>query len=412
MTNATKALTASALLVLAGCQTASPVTSQTRPIEEALAGGLPPASAKIDPTYRNLTASKAQALSIDSNTAGIRHTNNVANQPNPVAAALRALNDCESARAARATPSTPCEILRKNELVIHSTAELNRGLPDTRPALLWRLSAASKPNAANVYIGGSIHVLKPTLRAPPSYFQALAASDALVFEIDDTELSPTEMQTLVQRYGNLPEGQTLANLMTPDEYTQVTHYVTALGVPEAMIRRMKPAMLLLQVGVLEYISMGYLAEHGVEATFRANKGERDLLALESIEQQLAAATALPLPLQTELLLETIAEADSANVEISNLVRAWLAGDEQQLNQLFNDNSDASPAAQQWMNDLLTKRNIGMAAGITNLLGSNRTYFVLVGAAHLVGRDSVIALLRNQGITATRLRHDALEIALP
>ena len=357
---------------------------------------------------------KAQALSHDLTGTGIEYTNNVATQPNPVAAALRALSDCEQARAARATASSACEIRRKDDILIHSTAELTNGLAANRPALLWRLSTADAPDkpTANVYIAGSIHVLKPTLQAPPSYTQALAESDTLVFEIDETLLPAEQMQSLIQRYGNLPNEQTLAELMSAADYANIINYTTRLGVPEALISRMKPAMLLLQVGVLEYISMGYLPQHGVESVFRAKKGKRNLIALETMEQQLAAATALPLTLQTELLLETIAAIDTANLEISELVRAWLAGDTQHLDVLFNGNADASPAAKQWMDDLLAKRNIGMAAGVIELLKSTESHFILVGAAHLVGDNSVLALLEQEGVTATRLSHNSLTPATP
>lgn len=400
------------MMVLAGCQAPGPETSTTSTGAIPSASvGLTPANASPDPVYANLPLNKAQALSHALTGTGVEYTNNVASQPSPVAAALRALSDCEQARAARDTASSACEIRRKDDVVIHSTAELTSGLAADRPALLWRLSAANAPTA-NVYIAGSIHVLKPTLQAPPSYTQALAESDTLVFEIDETLLSAEQMQSLIQRYGNLPNEQTLAELMSAADYANIIEYTSRLGVPEALISRMNPAMLLLQVGVLEYISMGYLPQHGVESVFRAKKGTRNLIALETMEQQLAAATALPLRLQTELLLETIAAIDTANLEISELVGAWLAGDAQHLDALFNGNADASPAAKQWMDDLLAKRNIGMAAGVIELLQSTEDHFVLVGAAHLVGENSVIALLEQQGVTATRLRHNSLTPAIP
>lgn len=407
---------------LYACQTNVPgqTTAPEQPAQTlnplTLTNVLPKPTAPADPAYETLPNNKAQALSIDNGTPGMIYTNEVANQPTPIAAAMRALQNCEQARAARTSPSRPCEIRRRGDTLIHSTQELTEGLSEDRPALLWRLQAGSdqpqNSNAQNgiVYIAGSIHVLKPTLQAPQSYSLALQASDTLVFEIDEAKLTPAEMQALVARYGNLPNGQTLAELMSGTDHQRVVEYATSLGLPAPMLQSMKPAMLLLQLGVLEYISMGYLAEHGVESVFRAMRGDRDVLALETVEQQLAAATALPIALQTELLLETLDDTDSVTLEIAQLVRAWLAGDEQQLDALFNDSINASPAAQQWMDDLLKKRNVGMAAGVADLLMSDQTHFVLVGAAHLVGADSVIALLEAQGVTATRLQQDTLQPA--
>jgi len=390
--------------VLGACQSGP---SAAPPVKTA--STLASASAPADAVYASLPGFKAQALSLEFDDQSVRYTNNAANQQSPVAAALQALRDCEKARAARTSESLPCEIRRKGDLIIHSTAELTTGLGADRDALLWRLRAKNTASGSgNVYIAGSIHVLKPSLQAPPSYSLALRATDALVFEIDEAKLSAKELQELVARYGSLPEGQTLTDLLTPSDYQRLVSYTTSLGVPEVVFSNMKPAMVLLQIGVLEYISMGYLPEHGVESQLRAKKGERKILALETVEQQLAAATALPLSLQSELLVETLDNIDSTHAEISNLVHAWLAGDEQHLNRLFNDNTKASVATQQWLDDLLNKRNIGMAEGVAELLQSEGTYFVLIGAAHLVGDNSVLALLAQERVTATRLQHSSLD----
>ena len=140
-----------------------------------------------------------------------------------------------------------------------------------------------------------------------------------------------------------------------------------------------------------------------------------LLALETLEAQLAAATALPLELQIELLLETVEEADTTAEQISTLVHAWLSGNETYLAEQF-ENDTNSEATRQWLDDLLAKRNLGMAEGIDALLSGNdpritspdpQTIFVIVGAAHLVGRQSVVELLKQRGYQLDRLNHKSL-----
>jgi len=233
-----------------------------------------------------------------------------------------------------------------------------------------------------------------------------------VFEIDDTKLTATEKQGLIAQYGRLPEGQTLARLMAPTDYQRLINYAKSLGLTEDLVSTTKPAMLLLRLGALEHIAMGYLPRHGVETVFRKSFLEQGsgegILALETVEQQLAAATALPLELQHELLLETLDNIQQVPVDLSDLVQAWLAGDAERLDVLFNDTTDASAAAQQWMDELLHKRNLGMATGVAKLLESTDTYLVMVGAAHLVGANSVIALLRKQGVIATRMQKNSLD----
>ena len=265
---------------------------------------------------------------------------------------------------------------------------------------------------------------------PPVRLQALEAAfeatgqfvvwhepdtDTLVLEVNKRNQVPEKMQLLMQQYALLPRDTTLNKLLSDTEYSSTLSYLQALGVDPATANYTKPAMLLLQAGLLEYLSIGYLPTFGIENVFESQLGNRKLIGLETIEQQLQAATALPLELQAELLTETIREADTVAEQISGLVHAWLSGDATYLSQQF-DNSPTSEAANRWLDDLLIKRNVGMAAGIEAMLRgtderltreSPKVIFALVGAAHLVGDNSVIDLLRQRGFTTLRMRHDSL-----
>jgi uncharacterized protein YbaP (TraB family) len=56
-----------------------------------------------------------------------------------------------------------------------------------------------------------------------------------------------------------------------------------------------------------------------------------------------------------------------------------------------------------MEQLLGERNKAMVERIKGFLQHERTYFVLVGAAHLTGADGIVALLEAQGYRARRIR---------
>jgi uncharacterized protein YbaP (TraB family) len=55
--------------------------------------------------------------------------------------------------------------------------------------------------------------------------------------------------------------------------------------------------------------------------------------------------------------------------------------------------------------LLNQRNIGMAEKIKDYLAGEGTYFVLVGAAHLIGERGVVALLNAADINSQRIMSD-------
>jgi len=52
--------------------------------------------------------------------------------------------------------------------------------------------------------------------------------------------------------------------------------------------------------------------------------------------------------------------------------------------------------------LIYKRNRNMALRIEGFLGTNGTYFVVVGAAHLLGDRGIIQLLREKWYTVEQL----------
>ena len=58
----------------------------------------------------------------------------------------------------------------------------------------------------------------------------------------------------------------------------------------------------------------------------------------------------------------------------------------------------SPAVYQ---ALLVQRNTDWAGQIQTLLASSGTAFIAVGAAHLVGDDSVQEILKDRGVAVTR-----------
>lgn len=341
----------------------------------------------------------------------------------PSSAALAALVDCEKARQTRPNTTLPCEIRRRNNQLIHSSKELLFGLKPDRKAFLWKL----KNNKTTLYLAGSIHALKPSLELPPSYFAAFEEATTLVLELDQSSLTPEQQRAVVQRFALLPPDVSLRDLLAPNDHRMTSEYLKNLGIDVTAAERIRPSMLLLQAGLLEYQSIGYLAQYGVEQRFQDQLGNRELMGLETLEEQLEAATALPLELQAELLVETIQNAGSTSEQISALVHAWLSGNERYLHQQVESNTQ-SFATQKWLEDLLTRRNIVMADGIEALLGREgnegttdqprqplpfndaQTFFILVGVAHLVGENSVIDLLARRGFAAQQLRQDSLQPA--
>jgi uncharacterized protein YbaP (TraB family) len=165
---------------------------------------------------------------------------------------------------------------------------------------------------------------------------------------------------------------------------------------------LKPVMIATQLSVMRLMALGYLPDQGLEHHFISRRGDRAIIELETIDQQLEVLTSPAMALQEELLLDTLLQMPEMEATVAALMVAWLAGDDIELRRLFDEQSGQSAAYQAFMEQLLGKRNRAMANRIEGLLDGQQTYFVLVGAAHLTGDDGIVALLEAQGYRARQI----------
>ena len=120
------------------------------------------------------------------------------------------------------------------------------------------------------------------------------------------------------------------------------------------------------------------------------KANKEVLGLETAEFQIDLLDGLPAKTQEESLLQTLKELDQFEAEFEQLVRAWASGQEKQLDNLLLQSFKEYPDVYA---KLISERNRNWLPKIeSHLQGGNKT-LVVVGAAHLVGRDGVVELLK-------------------
>ena len=81
--------------------------------------------------------------------------------------------------------------------------------------------------------------------------------------------------------------------------------------------------------------------------------------------------------------------------LDDLVAAWRKGDTASLDKLLNADMDDFPVLR---DRLLKGRNANWIPQIERMAADGHTHLIVVGTAHLVGKDSVIAMLRAKGVT--------------
>ncbi len=249
-----------------------------------------------------------------------------------------------------------------------------------------------------VYLLGSIHVLREGDAALSEVAErAYQDAERLVMEIDlddPGEADPMAMLEVVQRLALLPEGQSLRGVLGSD-YASLSRRAQQAGLDLALLDRFAPWLVATTLLQLELAKRGFSAELGIEQVLarRAAADDKPIQGLETTAQQLELLAGMPMPMQKRFLVMTLDESAELDREIGELVRAWKTGDTEALAGLLSDEFDEFPDLYR---RLTVDRNRAWVGRLADLLDDRDDYLVVVGALHLVGDDSVVDLLEQQG----------------
>ena len=263
----------------------------------------------------------------------------------------------------------------------------------------WRIQGE---HGGEVALLGSMHVLRPSdYPLPPLVDELYARADVLVMELDLDDLDPAAEQTALLGAAVLPADKTLRDVLDARVYRLAGQRARELGVDLALLEHVEPwlvAVTLLDLGMRR---LGFEAERGLEQYLvgKAAHDRKEIVGLESIEQQVGIFAALPPKSQQALLAQTLAELDEADGAMNELATAWRDGHLETMTERLLGDFDDFP---ELYTTLVTERNTAWTTALERLLRDGHRYLVVVGALHLVGRDNVIERLGMRGHRVERL----------
>ena len=262
---------------------------------------------------------------------------------------------------------------------------------------MWRLQT----DESTLYFLGSFHILPPDIEWRDSRIDhALDEADGVFFELDEREIDPKDMQRILLEKAMLPKGESLKSMVTAETYTELSEAAADLGVRVEALNSMKPWFVATTLAVLEMTMQGHSPDSGVDAVLTKEVLQRQipLHGLEQFEEQFAALDVLSKEDPDALIIETLRYLKDDGALLDQMVSAWVHGDEETIAALFEQDMEQYQAAYE---ALLTNRNRNWLPIIEGRIDYGGSYFVIVGAAHLVGENSVIAMLRDRGYTVER-----------
>lgn len=267
------------------------------------------------------------------------------------------------------------------------------------PSFVWK---ATSPSGKTIYIAGSVHLLSADYYPlAPAFDEAFAASDLLVEELDMGEmLAPNSQMKMLQR-GMLPAGQSLDRLLSADTLKLVGDTLTELGMPFEPLKMFKPWMLSITMQGLAWQKAGFDANLGLDKHFYdlAKTAGKSVQGLETLDYQLSRFDELPKEVQERMLVETVKELKSTEQSFRKMTDAWKSGDPAAIERQVLEDLKTEP---EMYDKLLLERNKTWLPKIEALFNRPKPAFVVVGAAHLVGREGLIQALKAKGYTLTQL----------
>ena len=263
---------------------------------------------------------------------------------------------------------------------------------------LWKVSNA----AGAVYLVGSIHLLtKDYYPLSPALDAAFKDSDLLVEEADLGEMETPAAQFALLTRGMLPAGQSLDKVVSPATYALVVKRVNGLGLPIEPLKRFKPWMLAMTIVEMEWQKAGFDASLGLDRHFYdlARAEGMTVQGLETVEFQVSLFDGMTMEEQDRMLAESLEDLDQERAGIFELTDAWKAGDAPTVERIVLDDVKDDPVMYQ---RLLVGRNRNWLPKLDALFARSGRTFVVVGAAHLVGPDGLLAMFRAKGYQVDQL----------
>ena len=257
---------------------------------------------------------------------------------------------------------------------------------------LWKVQSG----ASVMYLAGSVHALTAdAYPLNPAYQRAFDASSALVEEIDLAEADPLSGGLGLLAKGMYQDGRTFSSAVSRQTVTLVQEKLKNTPLALDLIQPMKPWMVMLMIEALGSQDAGLDPELGLDKHFYnlATDGRKQVIGLETAESQIDRFDKMPDAMQEQMLRSELAEMDTEKSSLRSILTAWQTGDAAAIEKMLLASFTTNPAAYA---SLITERNRNWMPQLETCLRRSSPCFVIVGAAHLVGPQGLLAMLQQKG----------------
>lgn len=260
-------------------------------------------------------------------------------------------------------------------------------------------------NGHSMYLFGTIHMGQPGFfPLEPRIAAAVAGASALALEVDP--LNKEAAESAMKAHGMATAGASIEKL-TPAFKNRLNKALDKAGLEASYVAQYKPWLVATILAIAEYAAQGYSAELSVDAhlALLAKANKVPIIELETPFFQLGMFNRLSEAEQLHFLEESIAliETGKQGTEVRQIVDAWRKADRGALDAIAQRvDTDTSMGGKFVKTVMLDERNVVMADKLAALLQRSDRSVAAIGVLHLLGSNSVPALMKARGLTVERV----------
>lgn len=260
--------------------------------------------------------------------------------------------------------------------------------------LLFRIE---KSGTTASYLFGTMHTEDKRVLALPSLVkEAFDSSSKLALEI-----KPGPALLLAAMVAmSLTDDKQLSDILDESVYKRCIQAMGSKGVSEEALRRLKPWAVAITLSLPPSTTGQFLDLILYEQSVIAG---RDVVGLETVQEQFAVFDEMPEADQVALLEDTLDKMELLPALYESMLETYLRRDLAGLVKMSQDYFQGGDAAlaQRFQSRIIDKRNLKMAERLQPLL-ANGNIFVGVGALHLPGPLGILRLLEGRGYSVVKV----------
>ena len=255
----------------------------------------------------------------------------------------------------------------------------------------WKVSDED----SSVYLLGSIHLAEPSMYPlSKDILEAFEEADYLAVEADVSNQQEAALYMLQKAF--YTDDNTLYKNVPKEVYDQFVKVIEPMGMKPEFFNKLKPWYAALLVQNLAYAENSLSAEIGIDMYFM-NKaaGRKEILEIEGIKFQVDMFDSFSPELQAEFLASSLGLSGESQEEsmdqLNEMIALWKAGNVDELGKILKSTEAETEAMKEFNEKLWYSRDTNMAQKVRTYLADpeGKTYFVMVGAGHMVGENGVI-----------------------